>query len=122
MTDGYGIPLDRVLAGANRHDSLLLAPTLDKLGELRPLPGDVRVPLAAGNDSRATRDDLAARGMSGKIAHKGVKGADPGRSALARRADQRLAQRLRPVAALLGTARGCDRRLLRHRRCHHHGA
>jgi len=27
MTDGYGIPLGRVLAGANRHDSPLLAPT-----------------------------------------------------------------------------------------------
>jgi hypothetical protein len=26
MTDGYGIPLDRVLAPARRHDSPLLAP------------------------------------------------------------------------------------------------
>ena len=26
MTDGYGIPLDRVLAPASRHDSPLLAP------------------------------------------------------------------------------------------------
>lgn len=26
MTDGYGIPLDRVLAAASRHDSPLLAP------------------------------------------------------------------------------------------------
>jgi len=70
MTDGYGIPLDRVLPGANRHDSPL-APTLDKPGEFGPLPGDVRVHLDAGNDSQATRDDLAARGMSGTIAHKG---------------------------------------------------
>ena len=31
----YGIPLDRVLAAANRHDSPLLAPTLADLG---PLP------------------------------------------------------------------------------------
>jgi len=36
MIDGYGIPLDRVLAPANRHDSPLLAPTLDKLGDLGP--------------------------------------------------------------------------------------
>lgn len=35
MTDGYGIPLGRVLAGANRHDSPLLAPTLDLLDDLR---------------------------------------------------------------------------------------
>ena len=110
MTDGYGIPLDRVLPGANRHDSPL-APTLDKPGEFGPLPGDVRVHLDAGNDSQATRDDLAARGMSGTIAHK-EKGADPGR----------LAQRLQPAAALLRTAPGRDRRLPRPRRCHHHGA
>lgn len=35
MVDGYGIPPDRVLAAASRHDSPQLAPTLDKLG---PLP------------------------------------------------------------------------------------
>ncbi|GHF30361.1 hypothetical protein GCM10017776_55960 [Streptomyces griseoluteus] len=34
MTDGYRIPLGRVLAGANHHDSPLLAPTLDRLYEL----------------------------------------------------------------------------------------
>ena len=42
MTDGYGIPLDRVPAPANRHNCPLLAPTLDKLGEFRPLPDEVR--------------------------------------------------------------------------------
>lgn len=31
MVDGYGIPLGRVLAAASRHDSPLLAPTLDRL-------------------------------------------------------------------------------------------
>jgi hypothetical protein len=30
MVEGYGIPLGRVLGGANRHDSPLLAPTLDR--------------------------------------------------------------------------------------------
>ena len=34
LVEGYGIPLGRVLAGAHRHDSPLLAPTLDLLGEL----------------------------------------------------------------------------------------
>ncbi len=48
MTDGYGIPLDRVLAPASRHDSPLLAPTLDRLGELGPLPDRIRVHLDAG--------------------------------------------------------------------------
>src|ERR1700745_1509197 len=42
MVDGRGIPLDRVLAPASRHDSPLLAPTLDKLGQLGPLPEDLR--------------------------------------------------------------------------------
>ena len=59
MTDGYGIPLDRVLAAASRHDSPLLAPTLDKLDELGALPGDVTVHPDAGYDSQATRDELA---------------------------------------------------------------
>jgi transposase len=73
MTDGYGIPLDRVLAPASRHDSPLLAPTLDKLEDLSPLPGDIRVHLDAGYDSQKTRDELAGRGMTGQIAHKGEK-------------------------------------------------
>ena len=73
MTEGYGIPLDRVLAGANRHDSPLLAATLDKLDDLGPLPDDIRVHLDAGYDSQKTRDELAARGMTGQIAHKGDK-------------------------------------------------
>ena len=73
MTDGYGIPLDRVLAPASRHDSPLLAATLDKLGDLGPLPGDLRVHLDAGYDSQVTRDELDARKMTGQIAHKGEK-------------------------------------------------
>jgi len=56
MVDGYGIPLDRVLAAASRHDSPLLAPTLDKLGDLGLLPDDIRVHLDAGYDSQVTRD------------------------------------------------------------------
>jgi len=36
MTDGYGIALGRVLAGANPHDSPLLSPTLDRLDDLGP--------------------------------------------------------------------------------------
>jgi transposase len=73
MTDGYGIPLDRVLAPANRHDSPLLAATLDKLDEAGPLPDDIQVHLDAGYDSQKTRDELAGRGMTGQIAHKGQK-------------------------------------------------
>ncbi|MFE7046664.1 IS5 family transposase [Streptomyces atratus] len=73
MTDGYGIPLGRVLAGANRHDSPLLAPTLDRLNDLGPLPQDITVHLDAGYDSGKTRALLTERGLHGRIAHKGEK-------------------------------------------------
>jgi len=73
MTDGYGIPLGRVLAGANRHDSPLLAPTLDCLDNLGPLPDDITVHLDAGYDSDKTRALLNERGLHGRIAHKGEK-------------------------------------------------
>ena len=73
LVEGRGIPLGRVLAPANRHDSPLLAPTLDKLGDLEPLPGDITVHLDAGYDSQKTRDELAGRGMTGEIARKGDK-------------------------------------------------
>ncbi|WP_371643863.1 IS5 family transposase [Streptomyces mirabilis] len=73
MTDGYGIPLGRVLAGANCHDSPLLAPTLDRLDDLGLLPDDVTVHLDAGYDSDRTRALLDERGLHGRIAHKGAK-------------------------------------------------
>ena len=70
---GEGIPLGRVLAPANRHDSPLLAPTLDKLGEIGPLPEDITVHLDAGYDSQKTRNELESHGLAGDIAHKGDK-------------------------------------------------
>ncbi|MFC9758850.1 IS5 family transposase [Streptomyces sp. NPDC056921] len=73
MTDGYGIPLGRVLAGANRHDSPLLAPTLDRLNDLGPLPDDITVHLDAGYDSDTNRTLLDERSLHGRIAHKGEK-------------------------------------------------
>ena len=73
MTDGYGIPLGRVMAGANCHDSPLLAPTLDLLNDLGPLPDDITVHLDAGYDSAKTHAVLDERGLRGQIAHKGEK-------------------------------------------------
>ncbi|WP_224387489.1 IS5 family transposase [Pseudonocardia sp. ICBG1293] len=73
LVEDNGIPLGRVLAGANRHDSPLLGPTLDRLNELGPLPTDITVHLDAGYDSGKTRDLLADRGLHGVIAHKGEK-------------------------------------------------
>lgn len=73
LVEGYGIPPGRVLACANRQDSPLLAPTLDKLDDLGPLPDDITVHLDSGYDSGKTRDELAGRGLHGQIAHKGEK-------------------------------------------------
>jgi transposase len=73
LVEGYGIPLGRVLAGANRHDSPLLGPTLDRLDGLGPLPAEVTVHLDAGYDSDKTRSLLDERGLCGEIAHKGEK-------------------------------------------------
>jgi transposase len=73
LVDGKGIPLGRVLAPASRHDSPLLAPTLDKLAGIGPLPGEITVHLDAGYDSNKTRDELQSRKMRGEIAHKGGK-------------------------------------------------
>jgi transposase len=67
LVEGYGIPLGRVPAPANRHDSPLLAPTLDKLDDLGPLPEDITIHLDAGYDSQKTRDELEARGMTSRI-------------------------------------------------------
>ena len=66
---------------ANRHDSPLLAPALDKLEDIGPLPDDITVHLDAGYDSQKARDELAGRGMTGDIAHKGEKARSrPGRA------------------------------------------
>jgi transposase len=73
LVEGHGIPLGRVLAPANRHDSPLLAPTLDRLAQIGPLPDDITVHLDAGYDSQKTRDEPGERNLAGEIAHKGDK-------------------------------------------------
>ena len=67
--DAAGIPLATIAAPANRHDSPLLAPTLDALGfDDRPMT----VHLDRGYDSGATRTRLATRGLTAAIATKGT--------------------------------------------------
>ena len=72
VTEGAGIPLHLVSAGANRHDSPLLGPTLAGLGKLGDLPADVTVHLDRGYDGRPTRALLAEFGFRGVIARRGV--------------------------------------------------
>jgi len=71
VVEARGIPLGAVAAGANTHDSPLLAPTLATLDRLGPLPAQPTVHLDAGYDSHVTRDLLAQQAMSGQIAEKG---------------------------------------------------
>jgi transposase len=72
LVDAAGVPLGRVLAPANRHDSPLLGHTLDILDELGPLPAQVTVHLDGGFDSDKTRTELAERGLRGQIAERGT--------------------------------------------------
>jgi len=76
-TEARGIPLAAVPAPANRHDSPLLAPTLDKtldtLARLGPLSTTITVALDAAYDSDTTRTTLAERDLAGQIAHKGIR-------------------------------------------------
>lgn len=72
VTEGRGIPLHLVAAGANRHDAPLLEPTLAGLDKLDGLPDDVTVHLDRAYDGRPTRALLDALGLDGAIARKGV--------------------------------------------------
>jgi hypothetical protein len=71
MVDARGIPLGVVAAGANRHDSPLLAPTLEALRPLGGLPEPVSVHLERGYDSDPTRRLLEERGLASVISQKG---------------------------------------------------
>jgi DDE family transposase len=71
-TDGGGIPLHLVAAGANRHDAPLLEPTLAGLDKLDRLPDRPTVHLDRAFDSRPARGLLDALGFDAAIARKGV--------------------------------------------------
>jgi transposase len=71
MVDANGIPLAMVAAGANRHDSPLLAPTLDAAREASiELPEHANVHLDRAYDSKVTRRLLESRGLVGIISEK----------------------------------------------------
>jgi transposase len=72
LTDGAGIPLHLVAAGANRHDAPLLAPTLAGLEALGRPPDGTAVHLDRGYDSAVARATLAGLALTGVIARKGA--------------------------------------------------
>lgn len=72
LTDGNGIPLGCVAAPANRNDSLLLRPTLEKLSRFGfHLPEQITVHLDAGYDSAKTRGLLTELGCDWEISSHG---------------------------------------------------
>jgi transposase len=71
VVDGRGIPLGSVSAPANRHDSPLLAPTLDAARALGLVTEGARVHLDRGYDSELTRTRLLERELVAEISQKG---------------------------------------------------
>lgn len=74
LTDGAGIPLAIAIAGANRHDSTLLAATLDGIMVLRPEPGggsEQHLCLDNGYDYAFVREQVSARGYETHIRGRG---------------------------------------------------
>ncbi|GGJ64533.1 transposase [Streptomyces brasiliensis] len=71
--DARGVPLGIVSAGANRHDSPLLGPTLDAAKEqVGVLPDTVNVNLDQGYDNNKSRALIAELGFTSDIARKGA--------------------------------------------------
>lgn len=71
LVEAIGIPIGCVVAGANRHDSPLLGPTLETLGRFGfDLPEAITVHLDAGYDSSKTRDLLDTLGCEAVISPK----------------------------------------------------
>ena len=71
VVDANGIPLGAIAAPANRHDSPLLAETLDTLEAVGSLPERMNVHLDRGYDSQTTREKLKSRGLEPMISKRG---------------------------------------------------
>lgn len=70
LTDLAGIPIGWVIDGANRNDSVLLAPTLDDAAERGLLCDIETIWLDRGYDSEATRERLKERDISDAVIAK----------------------------------------------------
>ncbi|MCX4776139.1 IS5 family transposase [Streptomyces sp. NBC_01264] len=72
-SDACGVPIGIVSAGANRHDSPLLGPTLEAAkAQVGAMPTAVNVNLDRGYDSTTSRALIAELGFTAEIARKGV--------------------------------------------------
>jgi transposase len=75
LADGTGVPITALPAPANTRDHVLLPATLDVLtgllAQVGADPGETTVHLDAGYDYRPCRAELAERGLSSVISHRG---------------------------------------------------
>ena len=75
LTERHGIPVGWAIDGANRHDSLLLAPTLDHASDRGVLCEIETIWLDRGYDSKVTLERLRAHGIDdAMIARKRKRG------------------------------------------------
>jgi len=74
-TEGAGVPVGLAAAGANRHDSKLLEPTLESVNEqVGPvLPESPTIHLDSAYNGKPCASVLDKHGLVGEIAEKGVK-------------------------------------------------
>lgn len=77
LTDGYGIPVVTIPAGANTRDHTLLPETLDELTtmteELEHVPQHPALSLDAGYDYRPVYADLTERNITPRISKRGTR-------------------------------------------------
>ena len=78
ITDVRGTPLGLTLSGANRHDSRMLAPTLDAVPGIRtgrrgrPRPRPAKLHADKAYDHRRCHQECYARGIVPRIARHGI--------------------------------------------------
>jgi len=78
VVDRHGTPLGVVLSGANRHDSMMLAETLNAIPTVRsgrrgrPRQRPAKLHADKGYDHRRCRDECRERGIQPRIARRGV--------------------------------------------------
>jgi putative transposase len=88
LTDGSGIPLAIVTAGANRHDMRLLAATLDGVVVARPEPSEdtkQHLTMDLGYDYQSCRIEAASRGYEVHIPRRDQERREHGEGSRARR-------------------------------------
>ena len=77
VVDGEGTPLGLTISGANRHDSRMLAPTLDAVPPVRGRQGRPRcrpdkLHADKAYEHRRCRRECRARGITPRIARRGI--------------------------------------------------